>query len=219
VGSGRNGEVTRVLDSECAWVAIPAPRETISVREVLRVGGRTVNEHPRLRNLLEHPPPDPLRDFSALLAESATHNIGDVQRNINFPTFALAYLRARPDDEGMRWWFDSTPDGVMLRFEERGRATVVHLPNGRSVPARGAFVIDAGSGRILRSSLTVPIRTGGRKLQYHLDVDFAEDERLAVWVPVRMRERATSSDGVMVIAGEATYTNYRRYVTGARIVR
>lgn len=209
---------SRVLDSEFAWVNIPSLGETIGVREVLRVAGQPVNDQPRLRRLLENPPADPHRDFTAILSESATHNIGDVERNVNFPTFALAYLRAA-NDGGTLWRIEIAGDRAELRFEERGRATVIRAARGWRSPARGSFVVEAETGRILSSSLTVPVTTGGSKREYRLDVDFAEDERLRVWVPVRMRERSTSSDGLIEIAGEATYTNYRRFETHGRVVR
>jgi hypothetical protein len=209
--------VSRVLDSEFAWVTIPSVGETIGVREVLRVDGRRVAAEPRLRRLLEARA-DAFPDIAAILAESATHNVGDVQRNINFPTFALAYLRGA-DDGGVRWRVEGTSGGLVLRFEERGRATVIRSPDGTRTPARGSFLVDPATGRIFRSSLTVPITTNGSKREYRVDVDFGEDERLALWVPVRMSERATTPDGVVELACEATYTNYRRYETGARLVR
>jgi hypothetical protein len=209
---------TRVLDSEFAWIAIPSRGETIGVREVLRVDGRPVSDEPRLRRLLEGSAWDVSRDFEGLLAESATHNLGDVQRNINFPTFALAYLRVQ-DDGRVRWRAASVAAGLELQFEERGRATVIRSPDGRPTPARGAFLVDAATGRILRSSIAVSITAGGPKREYRVDVDFAEDVRLALWVPVRMSERAISPDGEVELACEATYTNYRRYETGARLVR
>jgi hypothetical protein len=200
-------------------VTIPTLGETIGVREVLRVDGEPVNARPRLRRLLESPPPDPARELTAILAESATYNVGDVERNINFPTFALAYLRPREDDRATRWRIEVAGDRAALRFEERGRTTLIRSASGKRSPARGSFVVEAETGRILSSSLTVPVVMDGGKREYQLDVDFVQDERLGVWVPVRMRERSTSSDGQVDVAGEATYVNYRRFDTRARIVQ
>ena len=217
-GSRIPEESTRTVESEFGWVAIPELRETVGVREVIRVDGRSVGAERRLRALLEHPRVNPSSEVAAILAESSRHNIGDVQRNVNFPTFALAYLRPRMND-GIRWRLDVGDAGVELRFEERGRTSIIRSAEGRRTPARGSFRVEPETGRILESSVVVPLVTGGSKREYRLDVHFAEDARLELWVPVRMRERATASNGAVEIAGEATYTNYRRYETGGRLVR
>jgi hypothetical protein len=215
--SGTSAEFTRILDSEFGWVAIPALGETVGVREVLRVGGRPVNAERRLRGLLERPPANPSREIAAMLAESATYNIGPVQRTINFPTFALAYLRPATDD-GIRWRIERRPDGLELQFEERGRSTVIRSQQGRRSPARGSFLVDLETGRVLGTALVVSIATDGVRREYRQDVQYARHDRLGLWLPVRMHERATASGGLVEVEGEATYGNYRRYETGGRLI-
>jgi hypothetical protein len=80
----------RVLESEFAWIHLPALLETIGVRDVLRVDGQVVADGSRLHALLEHPRQDASGEVRAILAESARHNIGALERNFNFPTFPLA---------------------------------------------------------------------------------------------------------------------------------
>ena len=77
----------RVLQSEFGWITLAAPGETIGVREVLRVDGRVVAPAPRLQSLLRHRGSDASHQMDAILAESATWNLGTAHRNINFPTF------------------------------------------------------------------------------------------------------------------------------------
>jgi hypothetical protein len=214
---------TRVLESEFGWVAIPAVDDTIGVREVRRVDGRPVAGARRLRELLQRPQEHPSGEVRAILAESATHNLGDVRRNINFPTFALAYLRS-PREHDTRWRVVRSGDHVDLHFEERDRSTLVRTPEGLRSPARGRFSVDPGTGRITALELRVRVRDGrsSRPMFYWMLVDFACDARLDVWVPVRMlerhyrnRDRAAHSGE----SGEATYGNYRRFEGTGRLLQ
>jgi hypothetical protein len=211
----------RMLDSEFAWIAIPELHDVIGVREVRAVDGQPVSTAPRLRTLLEHPSMDPLSEVQAILAESARHNIGVVERNINFPTFALAYLRP-PDREGMRWRLQRATRTLELTFDEHGPATLIRAPSGSRARARGQFLVEARSGRILQSQVRVrlPERESSSG-EYLLQVDFAQEPRLGLWVPVRMIERWTTVEGTATVppSGEATYSNYRRYVTSGRLVK
>jgi hypothetical protein len=158
-----------------------------------------------------------------ILAESATHNVGDVRRNINFPTFALAYLR-RPREHDTKWRVVRSGGHVDLHFEERGRSTLVRTPEGIRSPARGRFSVDPATGRITACELRVRIHDGGssRPMIYWMLVDFARDPRLDLWVPVRMLERHYRSRGASDHtgeSGEATYGNYRRYEGTGRLLR
>ena len=217
------GTETRVLESEFGWVAIPAVGDTIGVREVRRVDGSPVTSAYRLRQLLQRPQENPSSEVRAILAESATHNIGAVRRNINFPTFALAYLR-RPREHDTKWRVVRSGDHVDLHFEERDRSTLVRTPEGIRSPARGRFSLDPATGRIRTCELRVRVRGGGssRPMIYWMLVDFARDARLDLWVPVRMLERQyrnRESAAHSGEAGEASYGNYRRYEGTGRLLR
>jgi hypothetical protein len=213
----------RVLESEFGWVAILVAHDIIGVREVRRVDGRSVAKAYRLRELLERPPADASLDVEAILAESARHNVGEVRRNINFPTFALAYLR-RAREQDTRWRAVRSGDHIDLQFEERDRATLVRSADGTRTPARGRFSVDPATGRISACELRVRISRGHgwRPLFYWMLVTFAADARLDLWVPVRMLERyyrPGGSPGSGDEAGEATYSNYRHYDTGGRLIQ
>jgi hypothetical protein len=216
------GTATRLLESEFGWMTMPVLDDTIGVREVLRVDGRPIATAYRLRQLLQRPQENASSEVRAILAESATHNIGDVRRNINFPTFALAYLR-RPREHDTRWRIVRSGDHVDLHFEERQRSTLVRTPEGMRSPARGRFSVDRGTGRITASELRVRVHDSGssRPMTYWMLVDFARDPRLDIWVPVRMLERHYRSRDPAVHgaeSGEATYGNYRRYEGSGRLL-
>ena len=132
------GNLERVLESEFAWIHLPALQETIGVRDVLRVDGQAVADGSRLHALLEHPPQDASREIRAILAESARHNVGALERNFNFPTFPLVYLR-RSDDSRTRWRADS--DGVATRCASRSDSTprsCVRFTGRPHAPAAGS---------------------------------------------------------------------------------
>ena len=130
------GAATRVLESEFGWVAIPPLDDTIGVREVRRVDGKPVAGAHRLRELLQRPPENPSTEVRAILAESATHNVGDMRRNINFPTFALAYLR-RPRDTTRGGGSCARGITSICISRNASRSTLVRTPEGIRSPARG----------------------------------------------------------------------------------
>jgi hypothetical protein len=217
------GSRERVLDSEFAWISLPALGETIGVRDVLRVDGRTVADGLRLRALLERPQEDALREIKAILAESARHNIGRLYRNFNFPTFPLVYIR-RGDESRTRWRADRAGSTAVLRFDERERSTIVRTVDGRPTRGSGRFTVDRESGRVLACDirLQLPDEPASLLQEYRIWVEFAHDQRLDLWVPARMIEHAGRTGGAHLthagIRGEATYRNYRRYETTGRIL-
>jgi hypothetical protein len=217
------GDRERVLDSQFAWIHLPALQETIGVRDVLRVDGQAVADGSRLHALLERPQQDVSQEIRAILAESARHNIGALERNFNFPTFPLVYLR-RSDDSRTRWRADSNGVASTLRFDERQHSTVVRTIDGAPTRASGQFSVDAASGRVLRCDIRLelppPRRSPGE--EYRIRVEFAYDGRIDLWVPVLMieqvgRTRGSAPEHVGVV-GEATYGNYRRYQTAGRVL-
>jgi hypothetical protein len=57
-------------------------------------------------------------------------------------------------------------------------------------------------------------------VSYQLKATFSADERLGIWLPERMQDvYAGSAPGRQThVTGEATYSNYRRFQTGGRLV-
>ena len=72
-----------------------------------------------------------------------------------------------------------------------------------------------GSGALWRAEVELKVPGDNRNPTW-LRVDFAWDKALQIMVPVQMRERSNSiaDTGTCV----ATYTNFRRFQTSARIV-
>lgn len=164
---------------------------------------------------------------------SAVFNLGAISRDFNVPTFALAALRTARHS---RFSFSAPrPDRVegttltLIEFNERTRPTLVAGSGGRDVPLRGKVWVDAADGRVRRTELTlrdrlyIPTSDPGDGpvqddlLTSRLTVVFGPDAQVGTWVPVEMREQYDSSNGEQTL-GRATYSNYRRFRTGGRVV-
>ena len=76
--------------------------------------------------------------------------------------------------------------------------------------SKGSFRIDPVDGRVAESTLR--LMDGGAVIS----VSYEVDRRLQIAVPSVMSERYEF--GQELIAGDATYTNYRRFETGVRII-
>jgi hypothetical protein len=227
----------RRLESEFAWVPLPSGSETIGVRDVRRVDGEPVSGNGRLQSLLEMPTQAIERQVRAILDESARHNLAPAfQRNINFPTFALSYLRPAVA-ENAKWKARLLPSGEgELRFREDRHRTLVRSHVGEMMPAKGTFTLDPSTGRVLECVVVLqqphrsvrPTRDGVPAILtvYLVSVRFAKDDRLGVWVPMDMHDEVSAvlekdpeGHRPVGVTGEARYDGYRRFEATGRIVR
>jgi hypothetical protein len=202
----------RGIAGEDAWFAF---------RDVFEVDGRPVNgQRGRLEQWLADSRPGFMHRARALALEQARYNIGPVMRTINVPTLALELLV--PDNQ-KRFRFRHTGvtsvEGVavsVVSFEERRRPTMIRTPGGKDVVARGTLWIETETGRVVRTEL----RTGERdrrEVQATITVTYAFVPRLDLLLPASMQEHYLA--GGSEIACTATYSNFRRFETDARIVR
>ncbi len=214
------------LVSEFGWLVVAELGETIGVRDVKTVDDQPVsNSEVRLHDLLAGRSANAVADLRVLLAASARHNLGDVERNFNFPTFPLIYLR-EGNRSRSKWSVASLDAGhVTIQFEEHHHPTLVRSQQGADVPASGTCRLERRSLALEQCAVTVTedrVRGFDRALTYSMSVDFSEDPRLAVRVPVEMRDdlliRFRRSKTDQRIIGTATYRNYRRFETAGRLV-
>jgi hypothetical protein len=227
--------VERRLESEFAWVALAPGAETIGVRHVRRVDGKPVAGNGRLQSLLEMPSQTIEREVRAILDESARQNLAPAfQRNINFPTFALSYLRPAVA-ENAKWKAHFLPNGVAeLRFRESRRRSLVRSHDGQMMQAEGAFAVNPSTGRIVAYGVVIQqhetdLRSGPEgvhpsMITYSVAVTFAANDRLGLWVPAVMRDEvgAVFKDRAgqrrAGVTGEARYDGYRRFEATGRII-
>jgi hypothetical protein len=209
----------RILDSEVAFVSLPANAGWLGFRDVLRVKNKPVKRRSRsLAELLVLETADARDRALALLLESARHNLG-APRTINLPSLPLELLHLRNQarfviDRATR---DRVNDCDALRLDlvETVTPTLIQRPEGGNMPSRVAAWVEIPTGRLCKAEVrTRDAQLGVSKFEAVVTVDFGRDEALDLTVPKRLRE-------VFLVPprgsgeGEATYTNYRRVVRRA----
>lgn len=208
----------RILDSEVAFVSLPANAGWLGFRDVQRVKGKPVARRSRsLAELLVLETADARDRALALLLESARHNLG-APRTINLPSLPLELLHLRNQarfviDRATR---DRVGDCDALRLDlvETVTPTLIQRPQGGNMPSRVAAWVEIPTGRLCKAEVrTRDAQLGVSKFEAVVAVDFEHDATLDLTVPKRLREvflmppRGAGE-------GEATYSNYRRIVRG-----
>jgi len=219
-GGGGTATETRVLVSEFALVRVEDADRTLwlAFRDVVEVDGRPVRDREeRLQRLFRTPPANALAQAQAIAFASARYNIGDVMRTVNVPTLALEFLEpAAQARSRFRKTAEEMVGGVrawVVRFEERARPTRIRTTRAQDVKTRGLVWIDPDTGRILKTELDLQLQRG---LRARITTAYAPDERLRLWVPIEMKEAYEMES--RTLTGKATYTNFRRFETEARLL-
>lgn len=208
----------RILESEVAFVSLPANAGWLGFRDVQRVKGKPVKRRTRsLAELLVLETADARDRALALLLESARHNLG-APRTINLPSLPLELLHLR--NQG-RFVIDRAThdrvgrcDALRLDLVETVTPTLIQRPEGGNMPSRVAAWVEIPTGRLCKAEVrTRDAQHGVSKFEAVVTVDFERDEALGLTVPKRLRE-------VFLVPprgageGEATYSNYRRIAGG-----
>ncbi len=193
----------------------------VQFRDVIEVDGDRLPDHRgRLERLFEQASGSAWAQASALIQESARYNIGPGVRTVNVPSFALFFLHAR-NQQRFRFTLNThaasrpgMPEPTAeIAYTERARPTMIRSPKHEDLPARGMFLIDLPTGRVLKSRLEV---TADRHWEMTTDVTYGQDAGIDAWVPQTMHEhfgrRQESLDCT------ATYSNYRRFRTSGRLI-
>ena len=215
---------TRTLESEVAFLRLPGNAEWFGVRHVHRVDGRRVDsEAARLLEILANPAIDHAAQIRAIVLASSRHNLS-VSRTTNMPTVPLELLHPKHRER-----FVFTLGGTTtirrdrtqeLRYRELKEPSLILDTKGSAMLAQGSVWVSS-NGRVLRVTLRLAHadqslrkgRTGDNELR----VDFAVNEGLGIVVPHELREEFEIAGGGR-FQGHATYSNFRRFTTSARIV-
>jgi hypothetical protein len=211
--------------AEMLFIWLPDERVWLTVRNVLNVDGREVAQsRDRLRSAVGEPGGERLTRLRRLVDESARFNVGRAFRNFNYPTLALAFL-----DPAVQPRFTFTlagrervggTDAWKINYVEHASPTVIQ-GDGADRISRGSVWIAIRDSVVVRTRLDLRIPGSESSAVATVEVDYAPDAKLAVWVPVKMKETYTEMTGSTVvenIGGEATYSNFRRFETFGRIV-
>jgi hypothetical protein len=209
---------SRIMRSEVFFLVTPGNDDWMAIRDVLEVDGDPVADRPDLMEALRTLP---ARAVAATFKDyNSRFNLGRMYRNFNEPTLSLLVL-----DERHRHRFSFSRGRVERRgeatlvtiaFREREAPTLITDVKRGRVLSRGELVVDAASGRIHRAVLTATIQN----VRLSLTTEYVPEERLEMWVPAVFREEyeynARGMEAEQVVC-EATYANYRRFETSARI--
>lgn len=213
----------RFLDSEVYAARVDRQHPWISVRNVLKVNGRTVaaTTHAQIKAAFSSADESALRRLQALADAGARYNVGSIRRNFSDPTLALAFLNAELQPRFTFTLRDrGTEDGgavFRIGYVERQRPTLITGLAGVNLPVSGELVLDDG-GRLLRSTLTAGTAA---YVTADIRVTFRPDARLGMLVPATLEERYVSNETnrALIVLGQASYANYRRFATAGRMLQ
>lgn len=213
----------REIRSETFFLFTTPEHGWMAIRDVMEVDGEPVQDRRSPLDALRTLPPE--RVAAEFKDSNARYNIGRTYRNFNEPTLGLLPLtdlhRPRFTFERRRMTRDGDVVLVTLEFRERESPTLIRdLKHGRLF-SQGEMVVEAATGRVRRTEL----RVDARDLDVRLTTEYGPEERLGMWVPVRFREQYERGSGRAGRRGgeheriqcDATYSNYRRFETTARI--
>jgi len=191
----------------------------VSFRDIFEVNGRAVRDRDdRLKRLFLDPGTDTQTQLALILSESARYNIGQVERNINVPLFAMKFLEA---DQLWRCTFrvggTQEVGGVVstrLEYQETGRPTLVRDNKVSDIAATGWFLIEPASGAITGSRMRLKSTNDGSFIEF--EVKYVREATLGLWVPREMTEVYTrtgfaSGGNTVTLDALATYANFRRF--------
>lgn len=144
---------------------------------------------------------------------------------------------------------EDTIDGVpvwKVRYEETRKPTIIRTSQGKDMPVRGTMWIDPIQGRILKTHMEItaaamltagtPGASGGRGVPLvdrhvnssaSITVTYTQEPKLGLLVPAEMletyegptRSAFTGDESITKINCRATYSDFKRFETGARVVR
>ena len=206
------------LESEVAFTRLPGDAEWLGFREVRKRNWKAIKTTgPSMAEVLASSTGD-LAKAVAIARASAQHNLG-LARTINMPTTPLDVIHPR-HRHSMRYEFrgDDSVRGrrtVVVSFVEVGRPTLLREPTGENLVSSGRVWMEASNGKVWRVEWHYQ-REGSPGRPPYVRVDFAPNEDLQLMVPVTMTEGFYAARGRG--EGRATYRNFRRFGTSARIV-
>lgn len=207
--------VRRRSVAEFGWVTLSSVPEAIGFRDVIEVDGEPVgSDQTRLVELLHGPGGGTWSQARAILDEGARHNLAPGSRNFNQPTVVVYFLQVDRQPR-FRWKRRSAASAPVweLEFHERSRPTIIRAGDGRSVYSHGRVWIEAATGNVIRTGLELEFD----RTTYVITTQFEHVAALDLVLPARLDERYETREGE-VVTGTATYSNYRRFQTGARLL-
>jgi len=208
----------RTIESDMLLLWIPREQNWISVRDVLAVDGKPRGKERGLNATLQRADVS-LDDLRQLAAENGRFNIGGILRTFNEPTLTLLFLS---EGNHERFSFKRGADerigdvaAAVYRFNERERPTIIR-DESHDVPAQGKLWIEPQTGQILQTFLELNDRHS--RVSGQMTVRYGRHDAFDVLVPLEMRETYKSELNGEQVMTVATYSNFRKFETAARII-
>jgi hypothetical protein len=208
----------RVLVSEIGFLRLPDEQAWLGHRRVQSINGRPVRgDAPRLADLFTRVGADRLVAAKQIADENARHNLGH-PRTTNVPTLPLDLLHpSHRSAYTVSMGRIDRRQGVgvaRLEFREGAKGSVVAYDDRSFVRTLVTAWVEVDSGALQRAEVTLIPPVVARE-NHVVSVEFEMNAQLGVRVPVRLEERFWAGGSG---EGKATYRNYRRFQTAARIV-
>ena len=186
------------------------PAEWLPFRDVYEVDGQKVRDREgRLAKLFLQGSATSMEQARQISLESARYNLGAMQRTINTPILSLLYLQLDVQS-GFRFTvgkrdLDAGENVWIVDYKETARPTLVRGARDLDIPSSGRFWIDAESGRVVKTELSLD--TPG--IRARLTTTFRRDDKFQIDVPFEMSERYSLDRGT--VTATATYGRFRRF--------
>jgi hypothetical protein len=192
----------RQLNSDFLMIQPKDAPGYFAFRDVLQVDGKPVRGGERLMKLLLEPSENTFERASQISAEGARYTFGNL---FSSPIDVLIFIQPTFQSR-FRFTLGSLdtslgPNVWEIGFSETTRPTVLRSPRNTDVLANGRFWIEADTGRIAKTELTIGNTSVVTSYQF--------DERFKINVPVEMISRYRYQN--YTVFGTATYGRFRRF--------
>jgi hypothetical protein len=196
------------------FLIIQVGQEWTALRKITRVDGIKTKEKPvAFEDAFEDSPEANAKRLHNMKQESAEQNLGDVQREINLPTFALKILRK---SEVSRFSFERAGtakiDGIQtwkIRFKEQTGRTLVSGAKGESLYSTGTLWIEPETGRVIQTELHVENPYAVLSVKGEISVTYGTSKKVQILVPTTMIEHYESRYNN--VDCRADYSNFRPF--------
>jgi hypothetical protein len=196
------------------FLIIQVGKEWAALRKVNRVDRLMVQQtEPAFEDAFDTSPQANVKRLESMKAESTRYNLGDIQRDINLPTFALKVLRK---GEVSRFAFERAGnariEGVRtleIRFRERSGESLVRGGRGEILYSHGSLWIDPDTGRVLRTQFDIENPYDRPRIKGSITVTYTEGKKVKMLVPSTMAEHYETE--IHTVECRAEYSNFRPF--------
>lgn len=220
---GSDAFLKRTLQSEVAFIALPGDAGWLGFRRVLQLDTKPVDDAlGSLNSVLASGAKDDYARARLMLTDSARFNLG-TPRTINLPNLPLEVLQPRHAGRFTTRIAGSERIGghhtIKLVLVENVTPTIIRAFDGSQMRSIVSAFVEPGTGRLWKADVITRDPRPARVVFDHVvSVTFQEHRALGLLVPAKMHEDFFAGPDRKAW-GDATYVNYRRFQTSARIVQ